>query len=85
MQFASIYISAWASALLDQQSGRCQSGTLNIRGVNDGTPIWVYEANGKLAGTGISRNGKAAVNTDLQTGAIAIVKIGERSVKVVIK
>lgn len=60
-------------------------GSLTIQGVNNGMPIRVYEANGKLAGTGISQNGKATVNTNLQTGAIAIVKIGERSVKVVIK
>lgn len=60
-------------------------GTLTIQGVNDGLPIWVYEANGKLAGMGISRNGKAAVDTDLQIGAIAVIKIGERSIKLVIR
>jgi hypothetical protein len=37
------------------------------------------------AGSAISRNGQAVVATNLQPGSVAIVKIGQKSVKVVVK
>lgn len=44
-----------------------------------------HGVNGTEAGAAISRKGQAQVNTNLSAGSVAIVKIGERSVKVVIK
>jgi len=38
-----------------------------------------------LAGEGTSHNGCTTVNTNLQTGSVAIIKIGDRSVKVTMK
>ena len=38
-----------------------------------------------LAGEGTSHNGCTTVNTNLQTGNVAIIKIGDRSVKVTMK
>jgi hypothetical protein len=38
-----------------------------------------------LAGEAVSRNGYATVNTNLQPGSVAIIKVGDRSVKVVVK
>lgn len=60
-------------------------GQLTISGVDDGTPINVYNINGIQEGSSISRNGSAMVNTKLAVGSIAIVKIGEKSIKVVLK
>lgn len=60
-------------------------GVLTIQGLDDGTQISVYSINGTEAGKAISRNGRATVNTNLQTGSVAIVKVGEKSVKVVVK
>ena len=62
-----------------------QGGLLTIQGADDGTKIGVYNINGTLAGEGTSRNGFATVNTNLQPGSVAIIKIGDRSVKVVVK
>ena len=70
-----------ANAVLIQSDG----GMFTIQGVNDGTPINVYSINGTQAGSAISTNGSAVVGTNLQPGSIAIVKIGEKSVKVVVK
>lgn len=70
-----------AQAVLIQSNG----GQLNIQGINDGTTVNVYSINGTQAGSAISSNGSAMVNTNLQPGSIAIVKIGEKSVKVVVK
>lgn len=70
-----------ARAVMIQSNG----GTLTIQGAEDGTCINVYSVNGCQVGTAVSNNGQATVNTTLQSGSVAIVKIGERSVKVVTK
>ena len=70
-----------AKAVLIQSDG----GLLTIQGAYDGTRIGVYNINGTLAGEGTSRNGCATVNTNLHPGSVAIIKIGDRSVKVTMK
>ena len=70
-----------AQAVLIQSDG----GLLTVQGLDDGTEVNVYGVNGTEAGAAISRNGQAQVNTHLSPGSVAIVKIGEKSVKVVIK
>ncbi len=50
-----------------------------------GTQVNVYSISGTQEGSAISNNGIASVNTNLQPGSIAIVKIGTKSVKVIIK
>ena len=70
-----------AKAVLIQSDG----GVLTIQGVDDGTKIGVYTINGTLAGEGTSRNGCASVNTNLHPGSVAIIKIGDRGVKVTMK
>ena len=70
-----------ANAVLIQTVG----GAINVQGVDDGTQIQVYSINGTQAGTAVSLNGVATINTSLQSGSVAIVKIGNRSVKVVLK
>ena len=58
---------------------------INVQGCDDGERIGVYSTNGCLVGTAISQNGAAHIDTKLQAGSIAIVKIGNKSVKIVIK
>ena len=70
-----------AQAVLIQSEG----GNIKVQGVDEGTQVNVYGINGTQAGSAVSNNGSAIVNTDLQPGSIAIVKIGEKSVKVVVK
>ena len=70
-----------ANAVLMQS----EAGVLSIQGVDDGTPVSVYTVNGTEAGSSVSNGGQAQVNTNLQPGTVAIVKIGEKSVKVVVK
>lgn len=60
-------------------------GVLTVEGLDDGTQVSVYSINGTEAGKAISKNGCASVNTNLQAGSVAIIKIGEKSVKVVVK
>ena len=70
-----------ANALLIQSENR----KIIINGVDDGTNVSVYNTNGVLSGTAISHNGSATINTTLQMGSVAIVKIGEKQVKVIIR
>lgn len=60
-------------------------GVLTIQGVDDGTKVSVYNASGVLTGSATGKNGQAMINTNLQTGSVAIVKIGEKTVKVMVK
>ncbi|MDE7086175.1 MAG: leucine-rich repeat domain-containing protein [Prevotella sp.] len=70
-----------AKAVLIQSKG----GTIHVQGAEDGTPISIYGINGSQAGSAISQYGTASINTSLQSGSIAIVKVGQKSVKVLVK
>ena len=70
-----------ANAVLIQSAG----GSIRVQGVDEGTQVNVYGINGSQAGSAISQGGAATINTNLQPGSVAIVKIGRKSVKVVIK
>lgn len=70
-----------ANAVLIQSEG----GSIKVQGVDEGTQVNVYGINGTQAGSAISQSGAATINTNLQPGSIAIVKIGQKSVKVVMK
>jgi len=70
-----------AQAVLIQSEG----GSIKVQGVDEGTQVNVYGINGTQAGSAVSQSGAAIINTNLQPGSIAIVKIGQKSVKVVMK
>ncbi len=59
-----------------------QNGTITVRGEQDGLPLTVYSADGKMLGSATIMDGQASIATNLQRGEIAIVKVGKRSVKV---
>jgi len=69
-----------AVPVLIQADGR----QIVITGAADCTPISVFSINGMQAGSAISQNGKTTIPVQLP-GNIAIVKIGDRSVKVMVK
>jgi hypothetical protein len=60
-------------------------GMLTVQGAQDGTPVSVYTIAGTEAGSAVSQNSCATISTSMQQGDIAIVRIGNRSVKVVLK
>jgi hypothetical protein len=70
-----------ANAVMIQNEG----GTITVQGCDEGEQVFVYNTNGIQVGSSVSKNGAAIVSTGLQPGSIAIVKIGEKSFKVVIK
>ena len=64
---------------------RSEGGILKLEGIDDGTYVSVFTPDGKQAGSAVCRNGAALVGTNIQPGSAAIVKIGEKSVKVLVK
>lgn len=58
---------------------------LKIEGVDDNIPVFVYTLDGKLAGSSTSQNGVVYIKTDILAGDVAIVRIGERTIKMLMK
>ena len=51
-------------------------GVLTIQNIKNGTYVSVYNANGTIVGSTISKNERAIIDTNMQPGSVAIVKIG---------
>ena len=58
---------------------------LIINNVDEGTAILVYDQTGKLVGSSKASAETTIINTTLRSGDIGIVKIGDKSVKVLMK
>lgn len=64
---------------------KAEDSQITITGTDDGTKIYAYEINGMQIGSAVSYNGHANLTTNLKPGSIAIIKIGDKSMKVVVK
>ena len=64
---------------------QCRNGRVTVSGIDDGTTIAVYDLSGNQLGCAASSGGTAVVNTSLPNGSTIIVKIGDKSVKMVVK
>ena len=60
-------------------------GILSLTGVPAGTNISVYNLSGQMVGSATATAGATQISTTLGNGEVAIVKIGSRSVKVMVK
>lgn len=70
-----------ANAVLVQS----ENGMIVVEGTDDGSVISVYKLDGTLAGSATTRNNRATINTNLPSDSIAIVKVGSKSIKVVLR
>lgn len=64
---------------------QANNGIITVEGAEDGECINVYTPAGSQEGTAISQNRLATINTHIKPGDIAIIKIGTRAVKVMMK
>jgi hypothetical protein len=62
-----------------------EDGVLRITGAPEGTAINVYEIGGQLVGSAKAYSDTTIIPTTLPPGSIAIVKIGEKAIKVLMK
>jgi hypothetical protein len=60
-------------------------GLLTIEGAVEGTPVIVYDTTGRLLASAMTTRQAARIATSLRKGAVAIVKVGDRVEKVVMK
>ena len=60
-------------------------GQVIVNGIQNGIDVAVYNTNGMKEGSAISVNGQANIPTGMTPGTVAIVKIGSKSVKIVVK
>ena len=71
-------ISVESAPVLIQANG----GNLTINGVAKGCEIVVYTLNGTEVAKATATEGSTTINTGLQSGTVAIVKLGNKSVKI---
>ena len=64
---------------------KANGGQLTIEGADDNTTVTAYTLDGVQLGSAVSRNGVATINTNVSAGTVTIVKIGNKSVKVVMR
>jgi hypothetical protein len=64
---------------------QASSDEVIVSGLTNGTQVAVYDINGRQVGSGVSYGSTASIPANLTSGSIAIVKIGEKSVKVSVK
>jgi hypothetical protein len=64
---------------------KSSNGQITVSGIDDGSLVTVYNLSGQKVGSATATAGTTQVSTTLSSGAVAIVKIGEKSVKVMIK
>ena len=64
---------------------KTDNGFITVEGADDRTNVSVYTTDGKQVGSAISQNNIATIATSIQPGSMAIVKVGEKAVKVVMK
>ena len=70
-----------ANPVLIQSDG----STLTISGVETGTTISVYDTSGRMVASTLASSGTTTIDTSLCRGEICILKIGEKSVKILMK
>ena len=68
-----------ANAVLIQN----HDGTIYVESVSDGTDITVYNTSGQKVGSGKAHGNCSSIATNLRSGSVAIVRIGDKSVKIV--
>ena len=70
-----------ANTFLIQSHG----GRISVSGATDGQRLGVYDTAGMELGSATIHNGTATIDTLLQPGSIAIIRMGEKSVKLSVK
>lgn len=70
-----------AKALLIKSNG----GMLIVEGLDDGTNVAVYSVSGQMAGSAKAKGNQASLITNIKKDEVAIIKIGEKTLKTVMQ
>ena len=63
---------------------KSREGVVTIEGLADGTQVSLYGTDSSLLGTSTSNGKKATISTSLKNGTIVIVKMGDKTVKIIL-
>ncbi len=64
---------------------KSNGGQLTVEGIDDGQTVELYSLNGEKRGSAVGKNGAARIDTNVHPGSVVVVKMGEKSVKVIVK
>ena len=64
---------------------RSKNGEITVEGLTDGQRVSIHTYGGMLIGTATTVDGKATINTSLTPGSIVIVRVGNKTVKYVVR
>ena len=64
---------------------RSRNGEITVEGLADGQRVSIHTYGGMLIGSATTVDGKATINTSLTPGSIVIVKVGNKTVKYVVR
>ena len=64
---------------------KSSNGEISVEGLADGTQVAVYTAEGMLVGSEKVADGKVVITTSLMPGTVAIVRMGNKAVKMVVR
>lgn len=70
-----------ANAVLIQS----HDGTVSVEGVADGTDITIYDTSGQMVGSAKAHCNYTTIATNLRNGSVAIVRIGDKSLKILME
>ena len=70
-----------ANAVLIQS----HDGTVSVEGVADGTDITIYDTSGQMVGSTKAHCNYTTIATNLRNGSVAIVRIGDKSFKIIME
>ena len=76
-----IEIKVNTNVILVQNDG----GLIAISGIADGNNVMIYNTSGQLIAQGTASGNSVEIDTNLSTGDVCIIKIGDRSVKFMLK
>lgn len=62
-----------------------QGGDISIIGADDGAEVLIYSLRGQKIGQAISKNGSAIISANLKSGENVIVRIGDSTLKVILR
>lgn len=61
-----------------------EGGDINVTGILNGTKIEVYDLSGKMISSLKARSEKTLIQTSLKSGEVALIRIGDKCIKVII-
>lgn len=64
---------------------KANHGQINVEGALEGTTVTVYDINGMEIGSAVSSDGIATISTNIPVGSIAIIKIKDKCLKILMR